>query len=119
VLNRMQQEDRISTVVEHAMGELIQGDNAYRLRRHLEDTGYFFARTSKRAQAGWAAAAAAKIRDGSDLKHSPFFQLFMRMQLGAILAEQREHEQQEPRLIMTPAEAMRARQAAQARARGR
>jgi hypothetical protein len=119
VLNRMQQEDRISTVVERALGELIQGDNARRLRRHLEDTGYFFARTGKRAQAGWAAAAAAKLRDGTDLRHVAFFQIFMRTQLGAILAEQQEQAQQEPRLIMTPAEAMRARQAAQARMRGR
>ena len=102
-----------------ALGELIQGDNARRLRRHLEDTGYFFARTGKRAQAGWAAAAAAKLRDGTDLRHVAFFQIFMRTQLGAILAEQQEQAQQEPRLIMTPAEAMRARQAAQARMRGR
>lgn len=119
VLNRMQQEDRIGTVVERAMGELIRGDNARRLRRHLEDTGYFFARTGKRAQAGWAAAAAARLRDVTDLRHVAFFQLFTRTQLGAVLAEQQEQAQQEPRLIMTPAEAMRARQAAQARMRGR
>jgi len=43
----------------------------------------------------------------------------MRAQLGAILAEQQEQTPAEPRLIMTPAEAMRARQAAQARMRGR
>ncbi|HKV54905.1 MAG TPA: hypothetical protein VJN94_09705 [Candidatus Binataceae bacterium] len=115
VLSRMQQEERVATVVEHAIGELLKDDTAYRLRRHLEDTAYFFARTAKRTQAGWAAAAAAKLRDGADLKRIGFFQLFMRAQLGAILAEQQEKREEQPRLIMTPAEAMRARAAAQAR----
>jgi hypothetical protein len=121
VLNRMQQEERITTVIDRAVEELLQGDLAYLFRRRLEDSGYYFARTSKRAQAGWAAAAAAHIRDGSELKRIGFFQLFMRAQLGAILAEQQEQQQQEPRLIMTPAEMMRARAAAQARSaqRGR
>lgn len=119
VLARVQQEERINAVVERALGELLTGDNSYRLRRHLEDTGYCFARSGKPQQAGWAAAAAAKIRDGAELKRLAFFQTFMRAQLGALLAEKREQEQQEPRLIMTPAEAMRARQAAQARMRQR
>jgi hypothetical protein len=119
VLARVQQEERINTVVERALTELLTGENSYRLRRHLEDSGYFFARSGKPQQAGWAAAAAAKIRDGAELKRVAFFQTFMRAQLGALLAEKREQEQQEPRLIMTPAEAMRARQAAQARMRQR
>lgn len=119
VLSPVQQEERVGAVVERALGELIAGDNAYRLRRHLEDTAYFFARSGRREQAGWAAAAAAKIRDQVELRRIAFFQAFMRAQLGAVLAEQQEHERQEPRLIMTPAEAMRARQAAQARMRRR
>ena len=60
-------------------------------------------------------AAAAKLRDQVELKRIAFFQLFMRAQLGAILAEQQEKQQDQPRLIMTPAEMMRARAAAQAR----
>jgi hypothetical protein len=119
VLARVQQEERINGVVERALDELLTGDNSYRLRRHLEDTGYGYARSGKSQQAGWAAAAAAKIRDGAELKRVAFFQTFMRAQLGALLAEKREQEQQQPRLIMTPAEAMRARQAAQARMRQR
>lgn len=119
VLSRAQQEERVAAVVERAIAELLTGDNAYRLRRHLEDTAYWFARTDKPPQARWAAAAAAKIRDGADLGRIPFFQLMMRAQLGAILAEEREHEKEEPRLIMTPAEAMRAREAARARMRQR
>jgi hypothetical protein len=117
VLSQAQQQERVINVVERALSELITGDNASRLRRHLEDTAYIFARTGKREQARSTAAAAAKIRDGVELKRFAFFQNFMRAQLGALLAERQEEERQETRLIMTPAEAMRARQAAQARMR--
>jgi hypothetical protein len=67
-------------------------------------------RSGRREAAGWAAAAAARIRDRADLGHVPFFQALIRAQLGAVIAEQQEHEREEPRLIMTPAEAMRAQQ---------
>jgi hypothetical protein len=110
VLNRMQQEDRLNAVVERAIDELLKGEFGDRLRRRLEDTAYCFARTGKTIQAGWAVAAAAKLRDYTELKRIPFFQLFMRAQLGAVLAQQQEKQQEEPRLIMTPAEAMRAAQ---------
>lgn len=119
VLNRMQQEERVLTVIERALDDLMTGVNADRFRRRLEDTGYFFARTGKRDQAGWAAAAAARLRDHVSLKFIPFFQAFMRAQLGAILSEESEQKREEPRLIMTPAEMMQARQAAQTRMRGR
>ena len=119
VVSRVQQDERINTVVERAIGELLASDNARRLRRHLEDTALYFARTGKRTQAGSAAAAAAKIRDGAELRRIPFFVNFMRAQLGALLVEKQEQEKRETRLIMTPAEAMRAQQAAAARARQR
>jgi hypothetical protein len=115
VLNRMVQEERVNAVLERAIEQLLTGDLAYRLRRRLEDTAYYFARTGKRTQAIWAVAAAAKLRDQVELKRIAFFQIFMRAQLGALLAEQQEKQQEEPRLIMTPAEMMRARAAAQAR----
>jgi len=102
-------------VLERAIEQLLTGDLAYRLQRRLEDTSYYFGRTGKRAQAGWAAAAAAKLRDHVEMKRIAFFQLFMRAQLGALLAEQQQKQQEQPRLIMTPAEMMRARAAAQAR----
>ena len=119
VLSRIQQEDRVNIVVEHALGELLAGDHAHRLRRHLEDTAYFCLHTGRRPLAGMVAAAAARLRDGADVKRAPFFQAFMRAQLGALLAEKQEQAREEPRLIMTPAEAIRARQAAQSRMRGR
>ncbi len=115
VLNRMVQEERVNAVLDRAIDQLLTGELSYRLRRRLEDTGYYFARVGKRLQAGWATAAAAKIRDGAELKRSPFFRLFMRGQMGAMLAEHQEKLQEQPRLIMTPAEVMRARTAAQAR----
>jgi hypothetical protein len=119
VLSRIQQEERVVTVVERAIAELLVGEIATRLRRHLEDTAYYFARTGRRAQAAWAAAAAARLRDGADLQRVAFFQAFMRARLGAIIAEEEQHQREEPRLIMTPAEAMRAQQAARARQRQR
>jgi hypothetical protein len=89
------------------------------VQRHFEDTAYILARSGKTEAAGWTAAAAARLRAGVELKRLAFFRAFMRAQLGALIAEQREEAREEPRLIMTPAEAMRARQSAQARARGR
>ena len=40
-----------------------------------------------------------------------FFQAFIRTQLGTVAAEEQQKAEEEPRLIMTPAEAMRAREA--------
>jgi hypothetical protein len=110
VLNRFQQEDRINGIVERAIGDLLSGEGAIVARRRLEDTAYYLARAGRRSAAGWAAAAAARLRDNADLKRIPFFQEFVRANLGAILAEQEEHQRQEPRLIATPAEVMRERQ---------
>jgi len=110
VLNRFQQEDRINAIVERAIADLLSGEIAFVARRRLEDTAYYLARAGRRPAAGWAAAAAARLRDNADLKRVPFFQEFVRASLGAILAEQEEHERQEPRLIATPAEVMRERQ---------
>ena len=86
------------------------GEHAGAVRRRLEDIAYYLARSGRREAAGWAAAAAARLRDGADLKRIPFFQALIRAQLGAMMAEQQEHAREEPRLIMTPAEAMRAQQ---------
>jgi hypothetical protein len=77
------------------------------------------ARSRRREAAGWATAAAARLRDGADASRIPFFQALIRAQLGAVFAEEQERERDEPRLIMTPAEAMRAQQQQQARPRRR
>lgn len=110
LLGRLQQEDRLGTVVERAIGELLGGENAALARRRLEDTAYYLARSGRRAAAGWAAAAAARIGEGAELKRIAFFQALMRSQLGTMLAEEQQREREEPRLIVTPAEAMRVQQ---------
>jgi len=117
VVSRSSQEDRILGAVDKAVGELLSGERAARLRRRLEDTGLYLARTGRREQAGWAAAAAAKIRDGAELKKIPFFRSLVQTQLGAMMVQEAERKREEPRLIMTPAEAMRAQEQARARSR--
>ncbi len=117
VVSRSSQEDRIMGAVEKAIGELLSGARAERLRRRLEDTGLYLAKTGRRQQAGWAAAAAAKIRDGADLKKVPFFRSLVQTQLGAMMTREAERKREEPRLIMTPAEALRAQEEARARSR--
>jgi len=115
VLNEIQQRERINTIVERAVGELFSGDRGVRSRRRFEDLAYYMLRSGRRAQAEWAAAAARQIESKSDLTRSVFFQSMVRTQLGAIVAEEQQREQQEPRLIVTPAEAMRAGEAARRR----
>ncbi len=110
VLNRVQQEERINVIVERAVGELLGGERADGVRRRLEDIAYYMARSGRRESAGWAAAAAARLRDGADPGRIAFFQALIRAQLGAVFAEEQERAREEPRLIMTPAEAMRAQQ---------
>jgi hypothetical protein len=117
VVSRSSQEDRIMGAVDKAIAELLSGERAARLRRRLEDTALYLARTGRREQAGWAAAAAAKIRDGAELKTIPFFRSLVQTQLGAMMAEEAERKREEPRLIMTPAEALQAQERARARSR--
>ena len=115
VVSRTSQEDRIIGAVEKAIGQLLSGERAERLRRRLEDTGLYLARTGRRQQAGWAAAAAARIRDGADHKKVAFFRSLVQTQLGSMMAQEAERKREEPRLIMTPAEAIRAQEAARSR----
>ncbi len=119
VVSRSSQDERILAVVDKAIGDMLHGARAERLRRRLEDTGLYLARTGRRQQAGWAAGAAAKIRDGADLAKVPFFRSLVQTQLGALMAQEVERKREEPRLIMTPAEALRAQEQARARAQRR
>ncbi|HEY6418951.1 MAG TPA: hypothetical protein VIX59_08110 [Candidatus Binataceae bacterium] len=111
VVSPVQQQERVNTIVERAVGEILSGERAHRTRRRLEDVAWYMTRSARRQQAGWAASAAAKIRDGEDLKRVAFFQGFIRTQLGTMAAAEEQRARAEPRLIMTPAEAMRAREA--------
>ncbi len=110
VVSAIQKRERVNEILEHALTGILSGESGARIRRTLEDIAYYMLRSGRRQQAGWAAAAAATIRAGGDVKRSAFFQRWLRSQLGAVFAEEQERAAEEPRLIMTPAEAMRAQQ---------
>jgi hypothetical protein len=119
VLNPLHRQERVNAVIDRATAEILAGDNALRIRRRLEDIAYYMARDKRRVQAGWAAAAAARLRDARDVTKILFFQALVRTQLGTVAAAEEQKAAEEPRLIMTPAEAMRAREAREARTRRR
>jgi hypothetical protein len=108
VLNELQQRERVNLIVQRAVSELLSGPSRERIRRRFEDTAYYMLRTGRRLQAGWAAGAAAKLRGDTSLEQDLFCQSFIRAQLGTVMAAEQERAREEPRLIMTPAEAMRA-----------
>jgi hypothetical protein len=111
VLSPVHKQERVNAVIDRATAELLSGDNGKRIQRRLEDIAYYIARVGRREQAGWAAGAAARLRDGIDVTKVLFFQAFIRTQLGTVAAAEQQKAEEEPRLIMTPAEAMRAREA--------
>lgn len=115
VLNQYQQQERINAVVGRAVDQLYSGERGVLMRRRLEDTAYYLARIGRRNAAQWAASAAAAIRDCETLSRIPFFVQYVMRSMGLVLSQQQEQTQREPRLIMTPAEAMRAQAAARAR----
>lgn len=117
VINRAQREERVNSVLDRAITELMAGDRAASIRRRLEDTAYYMVRTGRREAAQSVAAAAQRLRDGVDPRRIPFFRVLLRLQLGAVFAEEREKEREEPRLVVTPAEAMRAQEEARGRRR--
>jgi hypothetical protein len=119
VLSPVHKQERVNAVIDRATTELLTGENGKRIQRRLEDIAYYMARAGRRTQAGWAASAAARMRDGIDVTKVPFFQAFIRTQLGTVAAAEQQKAEEEPRLIMTPAEAMRAREAREARTRRR
>jgi hypothetical protein len=111
VLSPVHKQERVNAVIDRATTELLTGDNGKRIQRRLEDIAYYLVRVGRRAQAGWAAGAALRMRDGIDVTKVVFFQSFIRTQLGTVAAAEQQKAEEEPRLIMTPAEAMRAREA--------
>ncbi|MGH7864975.1 MAG: hypothetical protein ACREQB_08295 [Candidatus Binataceae bacterium] len=115
VVSPVQQQERVNMVIERALGEILSGDTGVHVRRRFEDIAYYLLKTGRRPAAALAASAARMIRDGLDLKRNAFFQAFVRSQLGARVAQERQRESSEPRLIMTPVEAMRAQQQARRR----
>jgi hypothetical protein len=110
VVSAIQKRERVNEILERAITTILSGESGARIRRAFEDIAYYMFHTGRQQQASWAAAAAAMLRDGSDVKRSTFFQTWLRTQFGTVFAEEQERAAEEPRLIMTPAEAMRAQQ---------
>jgi hypothetical protein len=119
VLSPIHKQERFNAVIDRAAAEILSGDTSRRIRRRLAEIAYYMARDQRRPQAGWAASAAARLRDGIDVSKNLFFQALIRTQLGTLAAAEQEKAAEEPRLIMTPAEAMRAREVREARSRRR
>jgi len=115
VVSPIQRTERVNAVIERAAAELLAGESGRKIRRRLEDIAYYMARAGRRAQAGWAAGAAKRLRDGADVKRIAFFDGFIRTQIGTIAATERQKREEEPHLIVTPAEAIAAQQARQRR----
>jgi hypothetical protein len=115
VLNQFQQQERVNAVVERAIDQLLGGERGTLMRRRLEDMAYYLARTGRTDAARWAASAAARIRDGEALSRVPFFVQYVMRSMELVLSQQQTQTERQPRLIMTPAEAMRAQAAARAR----
>jgi hypothetical protein len=110
VVSPLQKRERVNEILERALTGILGGESGARIRRTFEDIAYFMLKSGRPQQAGWALAAAATIREGGDVKRSAFFNAWLRTQLGVLFAEEQEKAADEPRLIMTPAEAMRAQQ---------
>lgn len=119
VVSTTSQQERMLAAVEKAIAELLSGERLGRLRRRFEHTAYYMMKEGRRRAAGWAAGAAAMIRDGADLRRVAFFRALVERQLATLIAEQAEQRRGEPRLIMTPAEAIRAQEEQRSRRRGR
>ncbi len=117
VVSRASQEERMLAVLDRAVGELLAGERLVRLRSRLENGGYYMLKDGRRKAAGWAAAAAVRIRDGADLKQAAFFRALIRKELATVIAESAGQREAEPHLIVTPAEAIRAEQERAARIR--
>ncbi len=111
VVSPVHQQERVNAIVERAVGELLSGECARRIRRRLEDTAYYMLRAGRRRPAGWAAAAAARLREGVEPRRIALLDAFIRTQLATTAAAEEQRAREEPRLIMTPAEAMRASEA--------
>jgi hypothetical protein len=115
VLNQYQQQERLDTLVGRGVAEFFADARGELMRRRLEDTAYYLARTGRHDGAQWAASAAARIRDHRALERIPFFVQYVRRSMDLAVYDQQKKTEQQPRLIMTPAEVMRAQAAARAR----
>ncbi len=107
ILNRYQQQDRLQTVIEKAIGEIFSGVQGGAYARRLEETAVYFAVTDRpdAAKRALAVALAMKQQDYSG-KGIPFCEELVRQSLAMHFHEEKQHEQEQSQgsLIMKPTE---------------
>ena len=121
ILNRYQQQDRLQTVIDKAVGEIFSGVEGGAYARRLEETAVYFAATDRldAAKRALAVSMAMKQQDYSG-KGIPFCVELVRQSLALHLHEEKQHEQEQSQgsLIMKPAEFAARMQAAQRQRQG-
>ena len=121
ILNRYQQQDRMQTVIDKAIGEIFSGVSGGAYARRLEETAVYFAATDRpeAAKRALAVALAVKRQEYSG-KGIPFCEELVRQSLAMHLHEEKQQEQEQSQgsLIMKPAEFAARMQAAQRHRQG-
>jgi hypothetical protein len=116
VLDRAQQLSRLDEIVQSAVAESFAAERAASWERRLDETAYFFAKTSRQqaaARAGAVATAVAARKSGQGI---PFCEELVRRSFGVFFEREAEREREEKAgsVLVTPddirAEQARARQ---------
>lgn len=121
ILNRMQQQDRVQTVIDKAMNEVFSGEQGAVYARRLAETALYLAATDRLEAAKRALAVSLALkRSTQGGKGIPFCEELVRQSIVMHYHEEKQHEKEEAQgsLIMKPAEFAARMQAAQARRQG-
>lgn len=121
VLNRYQQQDRMQTIIEKAIGELFSPENSRVYARRLEETALHVAKSGRLDAARRAVAVADALRQSAQGgKGIPFCEELVRQSIALHYQVERRHEQEERpgSLIMKPSEFAARMHAAQRRRMG-
>jgi hypothetical protein len=121
ILNRLQQQDRLQTVIDNAIIEVFAGEQGGAYARRLAETALYLAATNRieAAKRAFVVSLALK-RSTQGGKGIPFCEELIRQSIAMHYREEKQHEQEESRgsLIMKPAEFAARVQAAQGQRRG-
>jgi len=121
ILNRLQQQDRLQTVIDSAIIEIFAGEPGMAYARRLEETALYLTATDRGEAAKRALAVSLALkRSAQGGKGIPFCEELVRQSIALHYHEEKQHAQEESRgsLIMRPSEFAARMQAAQAQRRG-
>lgn len=107
ILNRLQQQDRLQTVIDGAVIEIFAGESGAAYARRLEETAFYLAATGREEAAKRAVAVSLALKHSTQGgKGIPFCEELVRQSIAMHYHEEKQHEQEESRgsLIMKPAE---------------